>query len=184
MPRRCTLGRCHRQVSGSPACGTCTFIPTGKRISGAIHCQRCNRDTHHAGLPQRDREWRKQVEAGQLIGPHMSIGSPIIDGPKPLWPGSISVSDEEEARQVVDQAKQHGADFVKVYQLLSREEYLAIADEPKKQVSIYEGTCADLSLGQGGVERWTRRASSIWLAFFLRALHTMQEASCTPSRPT
>jgi imidazolonepropionase-like amidohydrolase len=86
-----------------------------------------------------DYEWRKQVEAGQLIGPHMSIGSPIIDGPKPLWPGSISVSSEEEARQVVDQAKQHGADFVKVYQFLSREEYLAIADEAKKQGIPYEG---------------------------------------------
>jgi hypothetical protein len=30
-------------------------------------------------------EWRKEIEAGQLLGPRMWIASPIIDGPKPYW---------------------------------------------------------------------------------------------------
>ena len=86
-----------------------------------------------------DYEWRKQIEAGQLIGPRMSIASAIIDGPKPFWPGSIAVSNETQARQSVDDAKQDGADFVKVYQFLPREEYLAIASEAKKQGISFVG---------------------------------------------
>ncbi len=90
------------------------------------------------GSPNHD-EWRKQIEAGQLLGPHMWIASPIIDGPKPYWPGSVSVSSEQQARQAVDIAKQYGADFVKVYQGLPREEYFAIADESRKQGISFVG---------------------------------------------
>ena len=84
-------------------------------------------------------EWRKQVEAGQLLAPHMEIASGIVDGPKPFWPGSISASTEAQARQAVVDAKQVGADFVKVYTFLPREEYYAIADEAKKQGIPFAG---------------------------------------------
>jgi TolA-binding protein len=90
------------------------------------------------GSPE-DQEWRKQIEAGQLVGPRMVIASPIIDGPKPYWRGSISVATEQQARQTVDEVKKAGADFVKVYQLLPREEYFAIADEARKQAIPFEG---------------------------------------------
>jgi imidazolonepropionase-like amidohydrolase len=82
---------------------------------------------------------RKERDAGRLLAPHMYIASPIIDGPKPFWPGSISVSTEAEARTVVDRAKAAGADFVKVYSFLPREEFLAIADEAKKQNISFAG---------------------------------------------
>ena len=84
-------------------------------------------------------EWRRQVEAGELLAPHMFVASTLIDGPKPFWPGSISVSNEAEARQAVVQAKQSGADFVKVYSFLPREEYFAIADESRRQEIPFEG---------------------------------------------
>jgi probable HAF family extracellular repeat protein len=74
-------------------------------------------------------DWRTQSEAGQLLSPRMVIASPIMDGPKPFWPDSISISTEAQARQGVIHSKQKGADFVKVYTFLPREEYLAIADE-------------------------------------------------------
>jgi imidazolonepropionase-like amidohydrolase len=86
-----------------------------------------------------DHEWRKAIEAGDLIGPRMIIASPLVDGPKPYWRGSISVSSEAEARQVVIKAKQDGADFVKVYQFLPRDLYFAIADEAKKQAMPFAG---------------------------------------------
>jgi len=76
--------------------------------------------------------WRDEISRGSLIGPRLIIASPIIDGPKPFWPGSISVSDEVEARQAVRQAKENGADFIKIYELLPREAFFAIADEAKK----------------------------------------------------
>jgi imidazolonepropionase-like amidohydrolase len=85
------------------------------------------------------REWRKQVEAGKLLGPRMVIASEIVDGPKPFWPGSISVTNAAEGRAAVDKIKQDGADFVKVYSFLPRDAYLAIADESKKQGIAFEG---------------------------------------------
>jgi hypothetical protein len=88
-------------------------------------------------------QWRKAIEAGQLLGPHMLIASPIVDGPKPVWPGSIAVDNASEARQAVIQAKQDGADFVKVYSLLSRDAYFTIADESKKQGIPFAGHIPD-----------------------------------------
>ena len=78
------------------------------------------------------RRWRDQIENGELVGPHQVIASLIIDGPKPYWPGSASVSNEAEARQAVLSAKSDGADFIKVYSFLPRDAYFAIADQAKK----------------------------------------------------
>ena len=88
-------------------------------------------------------QWRKQIEAGELLGPHILIPSPIVDGPKPVWPGSIAVANASQARQAVIQVKQAGADFVKVYSLLPRDAYFAIADESKKQGIAFEGHVPD-----------------------------------------
>ncbi|MBV9182537.1 MAG: amidohydrolase family protein [Acidobacteria bacterium] len=88
-------------------------------------------DVHH--------RWREQVEKGELVGPHMIIASAIIDGPKPFWPGSVSVKNAAEARQAVLIAKSQGADFIKVYSFLPRDAYFAIADEAKKQGIAFAG---------------------------------------------
>jgi tetratricopeptide (TPR) repeat protein len=84
-------------------------------------------------------EQREDISKGSLIGPRLIIASPIIDGPKPVWAGSISVGNEAEARQVVRQVKEMGYDFVKIYQLLPRDVYFAIADESKKQGLFFAG---------------------------------------------
>jgi tetratricopeptide (TPR) repeat protein len=76
-------------------------------------------------------EWRKQEANGSLIGPRMVIGSTIIDGPTPVWPGSIAVSSEAEGRKAVDDSQKNGAEFIKVYSLLPRDAYFAIADESR-----------------------------------------------------
>src|SRR5260370_3196185 len=67
--------------------------------------------------------WRKEIEDGTMLGPRMVIASPIVDGPKPIWPGSMSVSNELEGRRAVIKVKQGGADFVKVYNLIPRAAY-------------------------------------------------------------
>jgi hypothetical protein len=70
----------------------------------------------------------------------MVIASNIVDGPRPFWPGSISVTDETQARQAVNKIKRENAgDFVKVYSFLPRDAYFAIADESKKQDVPFEG---------------------------------------------
>lgn len=117
---------------------------------------------HMWGSPDHN-EWRKQIQARQLLGPHMVIASPIIDGPQTYWPGSISVSTEQQARQSVDEVKKDGADFVKVYQLLPRKEYFANTDEAKKQGIPLAGMC-QLRLRPRKLRGPVRRASSIWSA--------------------
>ena len=79
-----------------------------------------------------DRESRKQIEAGTLLGPRMVIGSRIIDGPAPFLPYFISVHTPDQARKAVDEEKQAGADFIKVYSFLPRDLYFAIVSESKK----------------------------------------------------
>jgi imidazolonepropionase-like amidohydrolase len=83
--------------------------------------------------------WRNEMAKGRLIGPRLVIASPIIDGPKPIWRGSMAVADSVSARTAVREVKRDGADFVKVYSLLPRNAYLAIADEAKKQGLPFAG---------------------------------------------
>ena len=84
-------------------------------------------------------EWRREIQAGTLLGPRMAIAGNILDGPKPIWPGSMAISNEAEAREAVINTKQQGYDFVKVYSLLPRKAYFAIADEAKKQRIPFAG---------------------------------------------
>jgi hypothetical protein len=83
--------------------------------------------------------WRKEIEQGTLVGPRLYIASRIVDGPKPYWPSSLAAGTETEGRLAVMMAKVAEADFVKVYSLLPREVYFAIADEAKKQAIPFEG---------------------------------------------
>ncbi len=78
-------------------------------------------------------QWRKDQAAGALVGPRLVLAGPIVDGPKPIWPGSTAASTEAEGREAVRKTKKDGYDFVKVYSLLPRDVYFAIADEAKKQ---------------------------------------------------
>lgn len=107
-------------------------------------------------------EWRKEKEGGTLLAPRLNIASVIVDGQKPIWQGSIAVGNEAEGRQAVIKSKQDGADFVKVYSLLTREAYFAIADEAKKQGIPFAGhvpesvKAAEISdAGQKSIEHLT-----------------------------
>ena len=90
------------------------------------------------GMPMHH-QWRNDIESGKLLGPRMYIASPIVDGPKPFWRGSVAVSNAAEGRDAVRKAKDDGADFVKVYSYLTRDAYFAIADEAKKEGIPFEG---------------------------------------------
>ncbi len=84
-------------------------------------------------------QWRREGSTDAMIIPRMVLGSPVVDGPNSWSTGSIVVTNEAEARQVVVRLKGEGWDFVKVYFGLSREAYLAIADEAKKQAISFAG---------------------------------------------
>jgi len=74
-------------------------------------------------------QWRKEQAEGKLLCPRLEIGSPIIDGPNPMWPDSITISNTEEAREEVRRLKHEGYDFIKALNLLPKEAFFAIAEE-------------------------------------------------------
>jgi imidazolonepropionase-like amidohydrolase len=105
------------------------------------------------------KQLRKEINEGRLLGPRL-VGGQMVDGPIPFWPGlPISVSDEASARQAAASAKDRGADFIKVYSLIPRPAYFALADEAKKREITFAGhvplsvTAAEASdAGQKSIE--------------------------------
>jgi imidazolonepropionase-like amidohydrolase len=144
------------------------------------------------GMPMHH-EWRKEIEHESLPWPRLLIASAIVDGPKPIWPDSITVANETEGRKAVTQARHAGADFVKVYSLLSRDAYFAIADEAKRQgipfaghvpvsVSAEEASAA----GQKSIEHLTgilQACSSHEAELLKSAQETLQAILTTTNSP-
>jgi imidazolonepropionase-like amidohydrolase len=120
-----------------------------------------------AGPPDA-RAWRAAQAGNQDPSPTIYLGSPIVDGPNPTWPDeSIVVTDAAQGREVVDQQRERGADFIKVYSKLSHDSYFAIADEANQRGIPFEGhvpeavTAAEASdAGQKSIEHLTRVADS------------------------
>jgi len=79
-------------------------------------------------------EWslkmRDRVVSGDIDGPHLVIGSPILDGPYPIFPGNgvTAIANPEQARAAVKSLHEAGFDFLKPYNFLSPESYQAITD--------------------------------------------------------
>lgn len=77
---------------------------------------------------------RSDINSGKIVGPRYgAVAGRILDGPGTQVNVGTAVTDPEEARQIVRTFKQSGADFIKVYDRISRDVYLAIIDEAKKQ---------------------------------------------------
>lgn len=85
------------------------------------------------GMPMH-KTWREKG-----IGPRMVIASPIVDGPKPIWTGSLALKSAEEAEPAVKKIKEGGWDFVKAYSLLPYDTYLALAKAAKQHNIPIEG---------------------------------------------
>lgn len=86
---------------------------------------------HHA--------WKTQFHPSGRMGPRMLVASPIVDGPKPVWPGSVVADSPARAPEIVARAKRDKADFLKVYSLLDRETYLALAAECRRNSLPFDG---------------------------------------------
>ncbi|HWZ45305.1 MAG TPA: amidohydrolase family protein [Candidatus Saccharimonadales bacterium] len=82
-------------------------------------------------------KWRKEIAAGQIIGPRMVISGPMLDGYLPggklRFPSSVAVTSTASAVAAVDSLKKQGVDFIKVQSVISRDDYMAAAAEARKQ---------------------------------------------------
>jgi imidazolonepropionase-like amidohydrolase len=86
------------------------------------------------------KQWRAEIAAGKTTGPRIFAAGIIVDGPTPgCAPCSIAVGNADEGRKAVLKVKEMGADFVKVYSMLPRDAYFAIADEAKRQHMVFAG---------------------------------------------
>src|ERR1700740_2255641 len=65
--------------------------------------------------PENASAWRAQHAKYEKPSPNVYLASPIIDGPNPVCPESVSVADAAQARAAVDRYQANGADFIKVY---------------------------------------------------------------------
>jgi hypothetical protein len=104
-------------------------------------------------------QWKRDVHAGSRLGPEIFAAGPILEGEHPFWPFSIAVRNPAEARQAVTKLVKDGADFLKVYNTLSRDTYLAIAAQAKESRIPFEGHIPDAitpaeasGLGQKSIE--------------------------------
>ena len=71
--------------------------------------------------------------------PEVLFGSIIVDGDPPVWPGSIVIDNAKDARRAVDEIKESGADFVKIYNGIPRGAYFTLVDESRKQNIPFAG---------------------------------------------
>lgn len=86
---------------------------------------------------------RKQsIDRGELLGPHMYISGPFLNGGKP-YEYSITTNSPDEARRAVDKLASEHVDFIKILSEVPRETYFAIAEESKKQKLTFAGHVPD-----------------------------------------
>jgi imidazolonepropionase-like amidohydrolase len=83
---------------------------------------------------------RKQNANGSRLGPRIVAAGPLLDGhPKPMRPNFLAITTPEEGHDTVRRLKSSGSDFIKVYSWLSRDSFLAIAEEANKQNIPFAG---------------------------------------------
>ncbi len=104
---------------------------------------------------------RKEIAHGKLLGPRILAAGPAVDG-QFKDTTNLNVTSASEARGAVRSLKQQGADFIKVYDNLSRAAYFAIAGESRKQGIPFAGhvpyavTAREASAaGQKSIEHFT-----------------------------
>jgi imidazolonepropionase-like amidohydrolase len=76
---------------------------------------------------------KRRLAEGTLLGPRLLANGPAVDGDPPLVSNPVVVRSAAEARAVVDTLADHGADFIKVYENLSREAYFAIVEQARRR---------------------------------------------------
>jgi hypothetical protein len=87
------------------------------------------------GLDQH-REWQARIASGDLTGPRLlALGSWPVNGAAGIsdsMPAFFKARTREEGRQLAAYLKERGFDFIKVYNGVSREGYLGMAEEARR----------------------------------------------------
>ena len=76
---------------------------------------------------------RDLIDAGQLLGPHMDVSAPYLQGKSPLFMQMYQLKDADDARRFVDYWADAGATSFKAYMHITRAELKAAVDEAHKR---------------------------------------------------
>ncbi len=101
------------------------------------------------------------IEDGAPLGPRMEVASPLLEGEDAVWNFAARVLTADAARAAVRQFAGEGFESIKVYHTLSREAYLAVADEARRHgvtffghVPFDVGVEEVLAAGQASIEHF------------------------------
>ena len=105
---------------------------------------------------------KKEIASGSRLGPEIFAAGPILEGERPFWPFSIAVKSPTDARRAVTKLTEEGADFLKVYNTLSRDSYLAIADQAKELKIPFVGHIPDGVTPSEASNRGQKSIEHLW----------------------
>jgi imidazolonepropionase-like amidohydrolase len=105
---------------------------------------------HHA--------WRTKGIEGTPAAPRMVLASPLVDGVPPMWTPSLEASIPAEARAAVQLVVESDADFLKVYDKVPRDAYLALLDEALRLGVRVEGHVPTAVSWQEAARRGVQRS--------------------------
>lgn len=83
--------------------------------------------------------WRARGLEGTPAAPRLYLASPLVDGKPPTSQPAFEVDTPARAREVVARVDESAADFLKVYDKVPREAYLALVDEAARRGVRVEG---------------------------------------------
>ena len=86
---------------------------------------------------------RDKIKKNEILAPNLYQSGPIINGIKDNSGLFAYASSPERGREIVMSQKKAGYDFIKVYDALTRDVYLAITDEAQKQGMLVDGHLPD-----------------------------------------
>lgn len=72
--------------------------------------------------------WREKMANASLLSPVIYAAGPLIDGPDPMWDGSIGIPNTKLVPQKVDKLVEDGVDFLKIYSLLPDSIFFSLAE--------------------------------------------------------
>ena len=83
--------------------------------------------------PYTDLNFKRQIEAGELAGPHMDVTAPYLEGPHSPFIQMHQLKDADDARRTVDFWADQGATSFKAYMNITRDELGAAIQEAHKR---------------------------------------------------
>jgi hypothetical protein len=108
---------------------------------------------------------RDSVNQNFLVAPRMIVGTPIVNGPRMFFRGTVTLKTPNEVPAVIDSLKREGYDFVKVYSYLRHDLFFALAKHCKEKNMPFGG---HVPIGLSAEDVSNARMQSIEHLFGLR----------------